>query len=211
MQVGTASIPNGQWLSVVNDVYNFDDSEALSDNAIASYPEGGSMSYVQSVTSARSLLVHTNDSNYSTPVQSEIVLTPQNYVLTIQNKFGVGTLQPVFIDNQVFFVDASGNNVITMVWEFTQSSYVTNSASVKASNLISNPVDMTAFQEPQFVDGFFVLFVNDDGTLCVLQTLTEENIAAFTLSDTFTYPAADQNSTATPTTARYTKSMLVFG
>lgn len=205
-QVGTASIPNGQWLSVVNDVYNFDDSESLADNAIASYPEGGSMSYVQSVTSARSLLVHTNDSNYSTPVQSEIVLTPTNYVLTIQNKFGVGTLQPVFIDNQVFFVDASGNNVITMIWEFTQSSYVTNSASVKASNLISNPVDMTAFQEPRFIDGFFVLFVNDDGTLCVLQTLKEENIAAFTLSDTFTYPASDQNADSTPTTARYKKA-----
>lgn len=206
VQVGTASLANGQWLSVVNDVFNFDDSEALADNAIASYPEGGSMSYVQSVTSARSLLVHTNDSNYSTPVQSEIVLTPTNYVLTIQNKFGVGTLQPVFIDNQIFFVDASGNNVITMIWEFTQSSYVTNSASVKSSNLIVSPVDMTAFQEPNFIDGFFVLFVNSDGTLCSLQTLKEENIAAFTISDTFTYPAVDQNATSTPVTAIYKKA-----
>ena len=51
VQVGTASIPNGQWASVINDVYNFDDSEALADNAIASYPESSSMSYVQSVTS----------------------------------------------------------------------------------------------------------------------------------------------------------------
>jgi hypothetical protein len=150
--------------------------------------------------------VHTNDSNYSTPVQSEIVLTPTNYVLTIQNKFGVGTLQPVFIDNQVFFVDASGNNIITMIWEFTQSSYVTNSASVKSSNLIVSPVDMTAFQEPNFIDGFFVLFVNSDGTLCVLQTLKEENIAAFTISDTFTYPAADQDSSSTQTTSYYKKA-----
>lgn len=202
-QVGTASIPNGQWLSVVDDVYNFDDSETLADNAIASYPEGATMS----VTSARSLLVHTNDSNYSTPVQSEIVLTPSNYVLTIQNKFGVGTLQPVFIDNQIFFVDASGNNVIVMVWEFTQSSYVTNSASVKSSNLIVNPVDMTAFQDPNFIDGFFVLFVNSDGTLCVLQTLKEENIAAFTISDTFTYPAADQDSASTATASYYKKTV----
>lgn len=205
IQVGTASISNGQWASVVNDVYNFDDSETLADNAIASYPESGSMSYVQSVTSARSLLVHTNDANYSTPVQSEIVLTPSNYVLTVQNKFGVGSLQPVFIDNQVFFVDASGNNVINMVWEFTQSSYVTNSVSVKSSNLIRTPVDMAAFADPNFIDGFFVLFVNSDGTLCVLQTLKEENIAAFTSSDTFNYPAADQNSSSTETTAYYKK------
>ena len=140
------------------------------------------------------------------PCSLEIVLTPANYVLTVQNKFGVGTLQPVFIDNQVFFVDASGNNVITMIWEFTQSSYVTNSASVKSSNLISSPVDMTAFQEPNFIDGFFVLFVNNDGTLAVLQTLKEENIAAFTLSDTFSYPATDQTSGTTATAAYYKKS-----
>jgi hypothetical protein len=191
-QGGTESLPNGQWLSVVNDVYNFDDSQTLADDAISSYPEAGSMSYIQSATAARSLIVHTNDANYSTPVQSEIVLTPTNYVLTIQNKFGVGTLQPVFIDNQVFFVDASGNNIINMIWEFTQNSYVTNSVSVKSSSLVSNPVDMAAFQEPNFIDGFFVLFVNNDGTLCVLQTLHEENIAAFTLSNTNTYIATDQ-------------------
>lgn len=189
---GTASLPNGQWLSVVNDVYNFDDSETLADNAISSYPESGLMSYIQSATSARSLLVHTNDANYSTPVQSEIVLTPTNYVLTVQNKFGVGSLQPVFVDNQVFFVDASGNNVINMIWEFTQNSYVTNSVSVKSTNLINNPVDMAPFQEPQHIDGFFVLFINADGTMCVLQTLHEENIAAFSLSTSNTYIATDQ-------------------
>jgi hypothetical protein len=204
-QGGTSQLPNGQWLSVVNDVYNFDDSQTLADDAISSYPADAGMSYIQSATAARSLLVHTNDANYSTPVQSEAVLTPSNYVLTIQNKFGVGSLQPVFIDNQIFFVDNSGNNIITMIWEFTQSSYVTNSASVKSSNLIVNPVDMSAFQEPNFIDGFFVLFVNADGTLAVLQTLHEENISAFTLSNTFTYPVTDQNSGATPVASSFTR------
>ncbi len=183
----TASLQNGQWLSVVNDVYNFDDSETFADDAIDSYPEAGTMSVIQSMTSGRSMVVHTNTGNYSTPVQAEIVLTPTNYVLTEQNKFGVGLLQPVFIDNQIFFVDRSGNNVINMIWEFTQSSYVTNNISVKSSTLINQPTDMTAFAEPNFVDGFYVLFVNVDGTLCVLQTLHEENIVAFSLSNTNTY------------------------
>ncbi len=191
-QQGTASIPNGQWLSVVNDVYNFDDSQALADDSIASYPASGTMSYAQSATAARSLLIHTTDGNYSTAVQSEQPLTPSNYALTIQNKFGVGPLQPVFIDNQIFFVDSSGNNIINMIWEFTQSSYVTNSVSIKASGLIRNPIDMAAFAEPNFVDGFYVLFVNTDGTLAVLQTLHEEDILAYSLADTNTYIANDQ-------------------
>jgi hypothetical protein len=201
----TASIPNGQWLSVVNSVYDFDDSEALADNAIDWYPASGDMSYIQSATSTRSLVVHTNTGNYSTPVQAEIPLTPTNYVLTEQNKFGVGTLQPVFIDNQIFFVDRSGNSIINMIWEFAQSSYVTNNISVKASSLVNNPVDMAAFSEPNNVDGFYVLFANSDGTLCVLQTLHEENIIAFSLSTTNTYPVNDQNVDFDTVASNYVK------
>jgi hypothetical protein len=201
----TVSLPAGQWLSVINDVYNFDDSQTLADDAISSYPESGTMSVIQSMTSARSLLVHTNTGNYSSPVQNEIVVTPTSYLLTEHNKFGVGQLQPVFIDNQIFFVDRSGNNVINMMWEFTQSSYITDSVSVKSSSLIVNPIDMAAFIEPNFIDGFFVVFVNSDGTLAVLQTLSEQNISAFTQHTTFTNQVNDQTNDATQLPSSYLK------
>jgi hypothetical protein len=197
------SLPNGQWLSVINEVYNFDDSEGLADSAISSYPEAGTMSVIQSMISGRSLIAHTNTGNYSTPVQNEIAVTPSNYVLTEQNKIGVSTLQPVFIDNQVFFVDRSGNNVINMIWEFTQSSYVTNNISVASSNLINKPVDMTAFAEPNFLDGFFVIFVNVDGTLAVLQTLHEEGILAFSGASTSSNIVNDLQSDATQVPSLY--------
>ncbi len=204
-QGGTALIQNGQWLSVINDVYNFDDSQDLADDAIASYPASGTMSVLQSMTAARSLLVHTTDGNYSSPVQSEQPITPTNYTLTIQNKFGVGPLQPVFIDNQIFFVDSSGNNVINMIWDFTKSSYETNSVSIKFTGLIRNPVDMAAFAEPNFVDGFYVLFVNNDGTLAALQTLYEENILAASLNTTNTYISNDQLAGFDIVTSSYRK------
>jgi hypothetical protein len=201
----TVSLPSGQWLSVINDVFNFDDSQTLADDAISSYPESGTMSVIQSMTSGRSMVVHTNTGNYSSPVQTEIVVTPTSYLLTEQNKFGVGQLQPVFIDNQIFFVDRSGNNVINMMWEFTQSSYVTDSVSVKSSNLLINPVDMTTFFEPQFIDGFFVLFVNSNGSMAVLQTLSEQNISAFTGNLTFTNQVIDQNNNAITVPSFYLK------
>jgi hypothetical protein len=202
---GTAALPNGQWLSVINDPYNFDDSQTLADDSISWYPSSGNMTTVQSMTSTRSLLIHTNAGNFSTPVQNEAPVTPTTYVLTEQNKFAVGSLQPVFIDNQIFFIDKSGNNVINMIWEFSQSSYVTNSISIKASSLIRNPVDMAAFAEPISVDGFYVLFVNSDGTICVLQTLHEEGITAFSITNTCNSIASDQISTITSTSASYVK------
>ena len=179
-----ASLPNGIWLSVVNDVYNFNDSESLDDDAISWYPASGSMSFIRAITACRSLVFHTTTGTFSTPVTNEIPLTPKNFTLTEQNKFGVSTIQPVYIDNQILFTDISGNNVIVMLWEITQSSYVTNNKSVPSSVLIDHPVDMAALAVSDFTDGFYALFVNEDGTLAILQTLLEQEVSAITLANT---------------------------
>ena len=195
VMASTAEIPNGQWLSVINELYNFDESETDDDNAIASYPTSGSISHIKSITSARSLLIHTTSANYSTSVQNEQPLTPKTYVPIEHNKFGVGNVLPVYIDNQLLFVDSSGNNIINMCWDFIQGNYVVNIISISASSLVRNPVDMAVFSEPNYLDGFYVLIINEDGTMCVLQTLKEEDILAFSLSSTDTYLVNDQNST----------------
>ena len=182
---GSTSLPNGVWLSVSFDAFNFDDSETLADNAISWYPASGSINFIRALTSGRSLIVHTNTGNYSTPVSQETVWVPTNFTLTEQNKFGVSSIQPVFIDNQIFFTDISGNNIINMLWEFTQSSYVTNNRSIAASSLIRNPVDMAALATPQFIDGFYALFVNSDGTVAMHQTLLEEDVKAWSLANTY--------------------------
>ena len=209
VMAGTNEIPNGQWLSVINELYDFDESQTEYDNAIASYPASGTISYIKAVTSARSLLVHTSAANYSTPIQNEMAFTPLNYILIEHNKFGVGNVQPAYIDNQLLFIDSSGNNVINMCWDFIQGNYVTNNVSIAASTLIRNPVDMTAFSEPKYLDGFYVLFINDDGTLCVLQTLKEEDILAFSLSNTNTYLASDQQNNYTTVSSSYIKVVSV--
>jgi len=202
----TREIPNGQWLSVINNTYDFDDGvETNADDGISSYPAGGSGGYIQSITSARSLLIHTNKANYSTSIQNEQIITPSTYMLVEHNKFGVGKLAPVYIDNQVFFVDTSGNNVITMTWDFIQGNYVTNSVSIAASSLVKNPIDMTAFAEPKYLDGFYVIFINSDGTGCVLQTLKEEDILAFSLINTNTHLVAGQNNESVTMPSLYRK------
>lgn len=93
---GSISLPNGVWLSVINSAYNFDDSESLDDNAISWYPANGLINLIVAITSARSLMVHTNNGTLSTPLLNEAPLTPTNFVLTEQNKFPVQPIQPGF-------------------------------------------------------------------------------------------------------------------
>ena len=196
------SLVNGTWLSTVNEVYNFDDSEALADSAISWYPGGGSVNYIVALTSARSLIVHTNTGAYSTPLLSEAPVTPANFVLIEQNKFSCDTIQPVFIDNQIIFVDTA-SNVINMIWDIAVSAYITNNISVMSSSLITSPVDMTYFYEPKATDGFYALFVNSDGTLAVYQTLHEQNIGAWSLMNTSSQIVADQQDGYTTTPSSF--------
>lgn len=193
---GSISLPNGVWLSVVNQAFNFDDSQSLDDDAIGWYPAGGSINLIVGVTSARSLMIHTNNGTFSTPLLNEVPITPTNFTLTEQNKFSVQPIQPIFIDNQIIFVDTA-SNVINMIWDITTSAFNTNNISVMSSSLIRFPVDTASFYEPKATDGFYALFVNGDGTLAVYQTLHEQNIGAWTLMITNTSIVVDQVSNST--------------
>lgn len=181
---GSLSIPNGVWLSVSGQAYDFDDSEALDDNAISWYPAAGGINYVRAITSSRSLIIHTNTGNYSTPLTSELPVTPANFSLTEQNKDGIGTVTPCFIDNQIIYIDRSGNNAKSLIWDFLQSSWTLQNISFPSSNLIVQPVDLTAFSQPGEIDGNYIHIINGDGTQAVYQTLLNENMAAWTPQDT---------------------------
>jgi hypothetical protein len=189
----TVSIPNGRWLSVVNDVYNFDDSMKLDDDAISNYPNGSGVGFIQALTSARTLVVHTNTNTQSSPVLNEVPITPTNATFPEQSKFGAIPIQPIFLDNQIIFVDKA-YNVINMIWEITQSAFVTNSISVPSSNLIRQVIDMAAFAQPTATDGFYALFINSDGTMAVFQSLLEQNVKGWSLMDTKTQQVIDTNS-----------------
>lgn len=188
---GTPSIPNGVWGSVIGNVYDFDDSESLPDYGISYYPSSGNISYIKSMTSARSLLVHTTTGTFSTALSTEQPLTPTNISFTEQNKDGVSGVQPIFIDNQVIYVDRALNNVKNLIWEFGQASYVLRNISIVSSSLIRKPVDSASYSNPLDIDGSYVLVVNDDGTLATFNTLYMENVGGWTLQNTVQWRSDD--------------------
>lgn len=181
---GTPAIPNGVWGSVVNEAVNFDDSENFDDNAISYYPASGNLSFVQSMTSTRSLLIHTSTGTYSTPLTTDFPITPSTVSFVEQNKDGVSAFQPIVIDNQVVFVDSSQNNVKNLIWEFAQSAYVLRNISITSSSLIRKPTDIANYSNPLVIDGSYAFLTNDDGTLACFQTLYTEDVAGWTLATT---------------------------
>ena len=180
IMAGSYTLPNGVWLSVINEVYNFNDVGLVEDDsAISYYTSSGAGIYIRSITSARTLLIHTNTGTYTTNTASDTPLTASNFFLTEQNKDGVSGLQPVFIDNQVIYIDNSGKNAKSLVFDVIQGQYIMSNISVISSICINDPIDMDVLLEPSFTDGAYVMFVNADGSMGVFQTLSSQNIAAW--------------------------------
>lgn len=182
---GTYTFPNGVWLSATDDYANFDDTDATEDaGAISFYPSDGSMSYIRAITSAKTLILHTNTGNYSSAVSTDTPITPRNFTLTQQNRDGISDIIPVFTDNQVIYVDKSGNNVKNMVFDLVQGIFTLDNISLPSNHLINSPYDMDSFSQPSRTDGNFVLFLNENGTMANLLTLKAQEITGWSIYDT---------------------------
>jgi hypothetical protein len=189
---GTFTFPNGVWISAVDDYANFDDTDATEDaGAISFYPSDGSMSFIRAITSAKTMLIHTNTGTYSSAVATDTPITPRNFTLTQQNNDGISDIIPVFTDNQIFYVDKSGNNVKNMIFDLVQGIFTLDNVSVASNHIVTNPLDMASFSQPAKTDGNFVLFTNDDGTVANLLTLRAQEIAGWSqYNTTQTYQSA---------------------
>jgi len=181
---GSRSIPNGVWGSTIFSVFDFDDSQNLDDNAISYYPASGGSNVIKSMLASKTLLIFSNSGNYSTTLTSDLPLTPQTFSLVAQSKDGVNDVVPVEIDNQILYVDKSANNVKSMAWDIVQSSYVNTNISLPSSHLVQDPIDMAVYSEPNYTDGYYLLVVNEDGTMAIYNSLTEQDIKGWTKANT---------------------------
>jgi hypothetical protein len=177
---GTTGLPNGVWGSVTNDVYDFDDSESLDDNAISWYPSSGDFSQINFLNSGKSLFVHTAEGFLTTSGFTESVLTPKTFFLSEQNKDGISNVEPAFLDNQTFYIDRSLKNVKAVAWDFNISGWALKNVSLISNHLIKSPVDMCDFNNNPTNDGNFIFVCNGDGTLASFQVIEDENIRAWT-------------------------------
>lgn len=178
----TDLLPNGLWLSVINDYNDFNDIETDDDNAISYYPSSDTVNVIKFLVPYRSFTVHTNTGIYSTPLSFETALTPKNFSLALQESTPATAIQPQGVDNQIVVI--SGNDVHTMLWDGINNAYASNIVSVASEHLISAPHDEIPFVNLNRAGSRYVFIINDNGTLVIYQTLIAEGVSGFTYADT---------------------------
>lgn len=182
----TELLPNGVWLSAINDYDDFDDSSLDDDQAISWYPSSDIGNYIRFLSPDKSLLVHTDTGVYSTPIRSDNAITPRTFSLTRQDDTPSALIQPVYIDNQIFI--AAGVDIISLITESGQYDYNSLLVSAVSEHLITDPNSMASFRDQGTRGGRYVFVCNQDtGRLAMFQTLISENVSGWTWAQSEQY------------------------
>jgi hypothetical protein len=176
----SSGLPNGIWLSAINDFNEFSEIIVEDEASIAYYPTSGELNTIKYITPYRSLTIQTNNGFYSTPLGSDTALTPSNFSLNIQDLIPAGDARPTSIDNQIIII--SGNDAYSMLWDGVNNSYTSKMISVMSEQVLTNPVKMAPFVDLESQGSRYLIVINEDGSAAIYQTMIEEEVSGWTSS-----------------------------
>jgi hypothetical protein len=176
---GWRSVPNLVSASEVKAFYSFND--ALPDANYGFTFEAGrnSNDVVNDIVATKTMVVPCFNGVSSTSILLEEPTTPTNIFATLQGTEGSANIDAQFVDNQVMYVSSNKQNVYSMFYDVPNSGYSIINTSLFSNHLIKNPVWMATF-DPDNFEGRYVLVVNADGSMAVLQSIAEQNISSWT-------------------------------
>lgn len=181
---GTSSLPNVILASSVGDFINFDVGVGRDDQAIVEQLSSKGVNHILHLVSDRALGVFTDDAEFSPPDLEGRPLTPSNESFQRQSNNGSEDVEPVILDNQIFFVKKGGKGILNYLFDNDLNAYRSVDISIFSTQLIRNPIDSGTLQGTETDNSDFLFFINSDGTLAIFQSLLAEQVAAWTLSAT---------------------------
>jgi hypothetical protein len=173
---GSKSLPQGVWLSVTNDFYNFDVGTGLADEAIVATLDTDQVNEIRNVTPGRKLEIFTSGGEFIVPTTPA---TPSNFSVVRQTKFGSAAVRNASIDGSTLFVQRNGQGIREFLFSFGEDAHVSSSITQLSTHLINSPVDVDAVVGTETSETNYVYVVNTDGEVVVLNTLREQQISAW--------------------------------
>ena len=173
---GSLSRPQGIWMSVTNDFFNFDVGTGLADEAVVGALDTDQVNEIRNIVPGRTLEIYTSGGEFVVPTTP---ILPENFSAVRQTSFGSAAVRNSSIDGATLYVQRNGQGFREFVFSFAEDSHVSNSVSQLASHLINTPVDISAVRGTENTETNYVYLVNTAGDVVVLNTLREQQIAAW--------------------------------
>jgi len=176
------ALPNLLWASNVYEFYKFndEDGDALDSFSIGIGSNGNEE--IQDIVATKALVVLGFSGIYATSLFIDLPITPSNAFLNEQSRDGASALDAQIVDNQIFYIDENEQQVRSARYDIATSSFNIFDASLLSPQVITNPVS-TASLRPKNDDGSFYIVVNGDGTIAIFQSLEDQSVNSWTLSE----------------------------
>jgi len=178
---GSKSKPNTLWLSFANDFFNFKEGTGRADEAIIANLDTDQLNEIVGLSTNRNLQVFTTGQEFFVPTSPTTPITPENFVIKPQSRYGAKEVKPQVIDGFTNYIQRTGASVRRFQLSEFESSYDSISVSLLAPDLIRNPTDMTVQKGVFNIDASYLYIINDDGTLGVYLSKKEEGLNGWAL------------------------------
>lgn len=178
---GTKSRPQTVFLSASVDLFDFNIGEGLDDDAIMKTLDTDQVNAIQNILPGRHLQVFTEGAEFFVP---DFPITPENSNFRQQTTNGSARARPVQAEGATLYLDRYGRGLYQFVYNDVEAAYGASSVSRLSAHLLNSPIDMSVQHSLNDEDTNYVYLVNTDGTAAVLNTLRNEEIAAWTKWDT---------------------------
>lgn len=180
---GSKSLVQTLWGSVVNSIFDFNESIGRDDDGLNFDMANENYSEINNMVSGRSLQIFTSSAEFAIPQLDETPITPTNISIRKQTSDGSENIRPIIIDNVVFFVASGGKRILSFDYAESVGSYQTQYVSILSPHLIRSPIALSFLRGSTTDDANYLFCVNgEDGTMAVYQSIKEQDISAWTLA-----------------------------
>jgi hypothetical protein len=183
---GLRSRPQTLLASKVGDYFNLDKGTGLDDQAIDVTIDDDRVNAILSLFPGRTLFIMTSGGEFGIqgalgdPVAPAKIAQQLNK-LTLHGSYPTA---PLSVDGSVLFIERSGLVIRQLKFDFYEESYTAQEISNFSPHLIRRPVRVDVRSATDKLSANFAYFVNEDGTVAVLNIVKDQTLLAWSLFET---------------------------
>lgn len=175
----TRKLPNAVWGSQPADFENFDISRPTkADDALSFSLVAERVNTVTQMVSMGDFIVLTQNAVFSVAGADGGALTPSDILPKRSNSRGSSRLNPIVLDEIIFYTPAKGNSVRTLGFQFEIDGYKSNNVSIFSPHLFKarSIVEWAYIEEPYSA----IFALRDDGVLLCFTWEAEQQVWGWT-------------------------------
>lgn len=179
------TIPDAIMCSVIGQYFNFDVAKAADSDAIFEFFGDGNVEKVTDIVSAETLVFTTNAGTYYIPERTGTLFTPTNFVVRKIDTYSAGPARAALFENNIYFPHSNGKIFVQVrPTGDVERQWESRNIALFSPHLIRNPVSIASAEKFLDYPERYVFIVNDDGTMAILHSITDQSVQGISLWET---------------------------